>query len=481
MRGFFAVVSAVFLLAAGTSPAHCSVYPVPDDDGAQYWKIEFASAEEDVIKTEHMAVVVPRFGGAAGEDVWIPGEIFTEQGLPIALNTQRYSYVARIKDPAKTLEIPLLSKLAPHHIDLDIPAREDEKIWRFNLRGMSRVTGLSYKLTDRDTVLLSRTGLPGGEPFPARLAGPPLRKPFNLVWDIVRAGKPCDAGGDNGRNPDVLSPTWFALNDETGVTLNDACLAYVEQAHAGGIRVWGLVSNGFHRNRTHKFLGNKKAQDLFIARMLAYARIYGLDGINIDFENVNAKDSAKLTSFVRRFTECARTMGLVMSIDVNIPSKWSKSFDHRALGQIVDYVAVMTYDEHWRASPKAGSTASLPWVTRGLAGTLALVPPNKLLLGVPFYTREWIENKANGTITSKTLAMVSTDELLRISGAQRVWLADIGQHFFQFKSADATHKVWIEDARSITLRMELVKKKSLAGAAFWRRGFEKPEIWHCIP
>ena len=146
-------------------------------------------------------------------------------------------------------------------------------------------------------------------------------------------------------------------------------------------------------------------------------------------------------------------------------------------------MAVMAYDEHWGSSPRSGSTASLPWTLAGLRRTMEQIPAEKLLMGVPFYTREWAETKAkNGKISAraKTMAMVSVDARLAETGATLQWLGDKGQNYFQYVSDDKTYRIWVEDERSMALRMGLVRQYKAAGAAFWRKGFEKPEIWPVI-
>lgn len=210
------------------------------------------------------------------------------------------------------------------------------------------------------------------------------------------------------------------------------------------------------------------------------AGIYGFDGINIDFENVDNGDAARLTAFVKRLSTAGKSMGLTMSIDIMIPTKWSTCYQRNALSKIVDYVAVMTYDEHWRTSPKSGSTASLPWVKAGLQKTLTEVPANKLLLGIPFYTREWEETKkSDGKVSVKprALGMASVDLRQEENNAAKTWQDNTGQHYFEYAKDGKRYRIWVEDEKSIQLRMALVKNHKLAGAAFWRKGFEKPEIW----
>jgi len=188
---------------------------------------------------------------------------------------------------------------------------------------------------------------------------------------------------------------------------------------------------------------------------------------------------------VRELAPLCREQGLVLSMDVTVKStsrNWSMVYDRRALGEVLDYMMVMAYDEHPSASRTAGSVGSLPWVEKGITGVLEEVPAKKVLLGVPFYTRLWCEETKDGvfTVTSRALGMQQIEQILSDKSAVIQWDAATGQNFGVFRDGGAQYKVWIEDERSMASRVALVHKYSLAGIASWRRGFEKPEIWHVI-
>ncbi len=440
-----------------------------------------------IVQTDHFALIRSYEDERITPDIWIPSDFVAALNLPVKFDASKRAFTVRIDKPAETLGIPALGTLAPNALELDFAAKSEDGRQHFNISDIEQVTGISYILSKNRTDASQSTLVVG----PAALvkkerrsreepALDPLPKPFNLLWDHLTRDTPDLTAEEKISAVDVLAPTWFALIDEKGGMSNRGSVAYVRAAHDRGYRVWALVTNSFNKARTTKFLADGAAQNRFIAQLLACARIYGFDGINVDFEGVDNGDASRLTAFVKKLATAARTMGLTISIDIMVPSNWSKCYERPALSNIVDYVAVMTYDEHWRTAPKAGSTASLPWVTAKLKDTLADIPAEKLLLGIPLYTREWEETKAkNGKISvkSKTLAMVSADLAMQAAGAQQRWLPQAGQNYFEYVSADKTYKVWVEDAYSITLRMELVQKNKLAGAAFWRKGFEKPEIW----
>ncbi len=309
---------------------------------------------------------------------------------------------------------------------------------------------------------------------------------INLTWEYVgRVGQARpDFASLTGVN--VISPTWFTLADDTGFIESRADLGWVREAHEHGIQVWALVENGFDPDRTKTVLRDSEKREYVIDQLLVFAAMYELDGINIDFENVYYEDRDYLTQFVREFTPLAHEQGLVVSIDVTIKSSspnWSMVYDRKAYAEIVDYVALMTYDEHWASSPKAGSVASLPWVERGLQGVLEEVPAEKLLLGVPFYTRIWQEETtANGQVKVSSIAvgMGYLQRWLEERNLEPIWDEKTGQYYAEYTEENIRYRVWIEEETSMAARVDLVRKYGLAGVASWRRGFEKPVIWDVI-
>ncbi|MDR3075987.1 MAG: glycoside hydrolase [Synergistaceae bacterium] len=489
-----AVAASFVILLCLTLPALSAVYDEPPE-GAKVVPIERVVAGGKVNRTPYFAYVKVHSGDLA--DAWVPAELLADMKCPVKLSADKSFFTGRVENPASSLELPVLNTLLPNlpAIDLDFRAVSGDARYYFNITGMEAVTGVTSTMTDSRRVIVPPVsgdilvvGAPSMMPEKARVkipdfVPPDLTAPFSLVWDHVTKHNPDISAEEILPTVKVISPTWFALAGDDGTISNKADRSYVTGAHAKGYEVWALVSNGFKRDRTTKFLASQSMQNQFIARMLVYARLYGVDGINIDFENVADGDATRFTAFVKKFSEALHAAGLKASVDLPIPTTWNNAYERAYLGALVDYVAVMTYDEHWGSSPRSGSTASLPWVSAGLQKTIQQIPAEKLLMGVPFYTREWAETKSkNGRVSvkAKTMAMASVDARLDETGATLRWLGDKGQNYFQFVSEDKTYRIWVEDERSIALRLGLVKKFKVAGAAFWRKGFEKPEIWPVI-
>ncbi len=308
---------------------------------------------------------------------------------------------------------------------------------------------------------------------------------ITLVWEHVRGQgpDPHEIGDLPGVN--VVSPTWFSLADNEGRFRSRADREYVDWAHEQGFLVWGLVTNSFDPDLTHEVLAKRETRAEMVRQLIAYSTMYELDGINIDFENVYYEDRDRLTQFVRELAPAAHAQGLTLSIDVTTISTsrtWSMCYDRPALAEIVDYMMLMTYDEHWASSPVAGSVASLPWVERGLRRVLDEVPADKLLLGIPFYTRIWEEWSEGGEdrISSRAVGMNTQREILEEYSDDVVWDEGAGQHYLEYESDGRTYRIWIEDEISLRARLSLVHKYDLAGVAAWRRGLEVPEFWPII-
>lgn len=312
-------------------------------------------------------------------------------------------------------------------------------------------------------------------------------KKVNLAWEAVYDSRinPHSIGELPGVN--VLSPTWFEIIDSKGNVRSKADMEYVNWAHNRNKEVWALLSNGFDADRTTVALGTYENRSRIITQMLEYASMYQLDGINIDFESVHTSDGPNVVQFIRELKPLATQRDLVLSMDVTPKSNselWSKFLDRRALAPSLDYMMLMAYDEHWASSPQAGSVASLPWVENAVQRVLQEdeVPADKLILGVPLYTRVWTEQQTNGKtkVSSRALGMQRVANLIKEKGIQPVYDQTTGQNYVEYKENGATQKIWLEDEVSLQARVQLASKLGLAGIASWTRGLGDDRAWNVL-
>jgi spore germination protein YaaH len=371
----------------------------------------------------------------------------------------------------------------------EIAAGEQLMIWGEDAGWykVQRSNGFTGYVSKTDVVLGHEELIPEQQFSAPFIPWKPMGGKLNVTWEQVTTKNP-----DTSKIPDlpgvnVISPTWFSIADGEGNLSNIADSAYVKWAQSRSVQIWALFSNGFEPKRTSEALSTYDRRMKMTKQLIGFAQIYKLKGINIDFENVNTKDKENLVQFVREMTPLLHEQGLVVSMDVTPKSNsemWSVFYDRPALAEVIDYMMLMAYDEHWASSPVSGSVASLPWVEKSVSRLLEedRIPPSKLILGVPFYTRLWTEESKAGknTVTSKALSMESAQAIIKDKKLTPVLDSATGQNYAEYKDGAKLMRIWLEDETSVKARMEIVKKYDLAGIASWRRGYETPDIWNAI-
>jgi spore germination protein YaaH len=309
---------------------------------------------------------------------------------------------------------------------------------------------------------------------------------INLIWESVYHP---DANMVNMLTPldssvNVVSPTWFRI-DPYGTRLNSvASREYVDWAHSQGVLVWPLVFD-VRYERSRLFLTDRNARRYAINQLIEYVGLLNLDGINIDFEHLTAAEGPYKIQFLRELNIPMRQRGIVLSAAVKVPLPATAFYRRDLIGKTVDFVMVMTYDEHWATSPVAGPNASLPWVRRGVDNMLREVPRDRLVMGLPFYNRVWREVVSTGAVSHHgAMGTNTTRAFFEERGVTWVWDFEIGSYFGEvpaFEDGETViYRVWLEDARSIGEKMHIFSDNNLAGVASWNRLFAIDEFWEVL-
>ena len=288
--------------------------------------------------------------------------------------------------------------------------------------------------------------------------------------------------GTKGMN--VIAPTWFSLTDENGSIRNFGTANYVTTAHNMGLQVWGVVDNFNYANETGtaistlNMLSSTTSRQNFVRNVTDAAVSLGLDGINVDFEQLSSDCGPHYVEFIRELSIQCRNRGLVLSIANYVPFNFNDYYRLDIQGQVADYVIIMGYDEHWHGSKDPGSVASISYVSGGLDRTLQEVPANKVVNALPFYTILW---KTEGTdVTDEYITMNNEADFMNRAGVTAEWDEETCQNYAEWTSGNATYQIWLEDSQSIAEKVKLVSKYGLAGVSAWKLGFENSGIWQVI-
>lgn len=285
----------------------------------------------------------------------------------------------------------------------------------------------------------------------------------------------------------VISPTWFYLDDNAGKIASLASTDYVSYCHQQGVEVWGLVSNLENAEvNTTEVLSVTSSRDNLVNNLISEAIRCDLDGINVDFESLEVEAGDGYLQFIRELSLKCENNNLILSVDNYVPAAYNSFYNMGEQAVFADYVVLMAYDEHYRGSDE-GSVASLSFVNKGVEDTLAEVPAQQIILGIPFYTRIWEltpsaeENEEQSyTVDSEAVGMSEVEARVAANGATLEWLDDCGQYYTEYEYNGKTYKIWVEDQNSIEQKLEVMTSNDLAGASFWKLGYEKNTVWDTI-
>lgn len=288
--------------------------------------------------------------------------------------------------------------------------------------------------------------------------------------------------GTTGMN--VIAPTWFSMCDDEGNIRSFGSRDYVDKAHRYGLQVWGVLDNFNYANENdtsideYAVLSSTTKRQRLIDNVMTQAENLGLDGINLDFEQINSAASTHYVQFLREISVECRKRGLVLSIDNYVPFNFNSYYRLDIQGQLADYVIIMGYDEHWHGSGDPGSVASIGYVTGGLERTLEQVPAKKVVNALPFYTILWKTEGAQ--VTDEYVTMRNQASLIASKKLETVWDEETCQNYAEWTEEGITYRIWLEDAQSIMAKLNVMISKNIGGVAVWRLGYEDKSIWSLL-
>ncbi|MCH5267931.1 MAG: glycosyl hydrolase family 18 [Lachnospiraceae bacterium] len=283
----------------------------------------------------------------------------------------------------------------------------------------------------------------------------------------------------------VVSPTWFMTIDNEGGISSLASDSYVETAHKAGVQVWALCSDFGDKMKIGTVLGSTSKRQRLEKNLIAEAIRYSLDGINIDFEYVKRESGEDFVQFIRELGIMCRNIGLVLSIDNYPPvGNLSDYYDRAEQAAVADYIITMSYDEHYSGGEEAGPVSSISYVTNSIAEVQKEVPPEQMIIGLPFYSGLWKVKKGSKAKLKRTdLTMKGAKEVVKESGKDAEWDDVTGTNYVEYTKDGVVHKLWMEDAHSLEVKMMAlsdIPDADLGGVAFWKLGLEESSVWNMI-
>lgn len=330
----------------------------------------------------------------------------------------------------------------------------------------------------------------------------PIGVRVSMVWDSISSHQANASAMQREPHPSigVISPTWFTIN-ESGTGLESrASLEYVQWAHSRDMQVWPKVFD-LNTERARAMLTSRSNRRNVINQLVEQVDSLGLDGININFENLLVSaDGLYKVQFLRELAIPLRERGVVLSAALKPPYSFNMIYQPRLIGLTVDFVQIMAYNQTDPTGSVPGPNASLPWVQWAVETMLEEVPNYRLMLGLPFFVRMWWANPATGEVAIRTDPETGRESPwirevgisfegdvknhFRQLGGEEEWLDEQGLYYGEIAVVEggevAMMRVWFECDRSIRAKMQVFAQHNLVGVAGWSLGLETPVIWEVL-
>jgi spore germination protein YaaH len=280
----------------------------------------------------------------------------------------------------------------------------------------------------------------------------------------------------------VVSPLFATIGSTDQIQLNSSASTLLMMQDEGK-KVWGRVTLGSQLDAsTRQFLENPNGTEQVIQSLTTDAVQNHLDGLNLDIEQIQSTDYNAFTQFIKNLSEATQQHHLALSIDLQPESTDNPSSLHafnQQIGKYSDYVIFMGYDEHWSADKTPGPVTSLQWLENNINQFIQTgIPSQKLLLGLPSYSRIWKVDQNGETISSEALANEYVNNLMQEEHNYETWDPQQADYYTSYHKYGNTYKVWLTNNRSLENYLNLITKYHLGGMGFWNLDMMSSTDWN---
>jgi peptidoglycan-N-acetylglucosamine deacetylase len=276
----------------------------------------------------------------------------------------------------------------------------------------------------------------------------------------------------------MVLPEWFFLDPNTDTLLTHIDTAALNVMNKSGVKILPLLTNNigavFRGDVIHRILNNPVKRERLIQDIIKYLELYKLDGINIDFEDLQEQKNEVLVQFQKSLYEKMHAKGLIVSQDV---SPFNLDYNFKELSNYNDYVILMAYDQFSDATGP-GPISHQKWIEGAVDDVIKKIPTNKLILAIAGFGYDWKLDENEKVISVTPISYQDALVLARSYDGKIIFDNDSYNLHFTYDGDDgAPHKVQFTDAATTFNTMRFAEESGLAGVALWRLGNEDSRMW----
>ncbi len=308
----------------------------------------------------------------------------------------------------------------------------------------------------------------------------------SMMWDYYNQYTAAPNRTSKVEGINVVSPSFYELKSDGSLAVNvgNGGKNYINWAKENNYEIWPTLSNSMLNNldAVSRILSSFETRSNLIDNIIGELIKLDVNGISIDFENMYKSDKDNYSRFLIELNPRLKEVGLKLCVILTEPDgsdTWSLCYDRNTIGKTADYVVFMAFEQSSPSLKKAGTLSGADWIELNIKKFLGQegIPKEKIILSMPFYTRLWRED-GSGIVTSK---VVNMKDIKIPNGVQAKWDERLKQNYIEYSDGGAgKYKMWIEDVKSISAKLDLVNHYELAGAGFWEKDRETEDVWEVI-
>ncbi len=272
-----------------------------------------------------------------------------------------------------------------------------------------------------------------------------------------------------------LLPEWLVLQNAKGDVDDQSDPTVIAIAKQANLPIYPMLTNfrgDWQGGDVHKILQNVDRQRDLIENIRSNLAEHQFAGINIDLEQVRARDRKALVDFMRKLTETLHKSGYIVSEDVPVDDE---AYDLKALSAVTDFLVPMVYDEHYQTG-SPGPVASEEFFESQLAKIAKMVPTAKLVVGFGNYGYDWTLGQKGGAEAAFSDVMTAAAQ----TKAAVNWDAQAENPVLRYSANGQNHEVWFLDAVTALNQISDARDEGFRGVGLWRLGGEDPGLWKVL-
>ncbi|HVM87743.1 MAG TPA: glycosyltransferase [Puia sp.] len=301
-----------------------------------------------------------------------------------------------------------------------------------------------------------------------------IRAAFYVSWDP----ESLSSLRQNISHINVVFPEWFFLDPNTDTLIVNIDTAALNIMNKASVKVLPILTNNFKQSFrgdvVHRIFTDRKKKELLISSIIAILKKYGLDGINIDFEELKEPKSETFVLFMKELYQKLHAQGFLVTQDV---APFNDDYDLVDLSKYNDYICLMAYDQ-FSESTKPGPICHQKWIEAAVDQAAQKIPPRKLILAIAGFGYDWRLDKEEKADSVNPIKYQQALTLARsYDGSIDFDNDSYNLHFKYSDEKGADHEVHFTDAATTFNTLRFAVEYGLSGVSLWRLGSEDSRMW----